>query len=214
MRVIYNPVVNNKIFEKANQDVEAGFFNLDGREIIVSIGRLNKQKDYPTLIKSFAMVRKNRNVQLLILGEGEERQYLELLIKDLGLEGDVCLPGFCGNPFPYLRKARLFVLSSAWEALPTVLIEALALGIPVVSTDCRSGPREILKDGLYGDLVPVGESVILADAILKNLERPVQYSATEAVQRFSIEEASNSYLILMRELIDGKRSRGKLIKNQ
>jgi glycosyltransferase involved in cell wall biosynthesis len=126
---------------------------------------LTAQKDFPTLIHAFARVRESHNARLLILGDGDERSTLETLVKHLGLEQDVSMPGFILNPYPFMVHAALFVLSSRWEGLPGVLIEALYCGVPVIATDCPSGPREILADGKYGRLVPVGDPLALSQAI-------------------------------------------------
>ena len=141
-------------------------------DVILAAGRLTPQKDFATLIRAFALLSRGRDLRLLILGEGPERAALESLISELGLTGRVDLPGFRANPFAYMARARLFVLSSAWEGLPGVLIQAMACGTPVVSTDCPSGPREVLDDGRCGRLVPVGDPQALATAMAETLERP------------------------------------------
>jgi len=164
--VIYNPsVVKADVLEKAQAPLNHPWFAPDQPPVLVAVGRLQPQKDYPTLLRAFAQVRRKRPARLLILGEGEERPMLEALIKELDLDQDVGLPGFVMNPFAYMSRASLFVLSSRWEGLPTVVVEALCCGTRVVSTDCPSGPREILKNGEYGHLVPVGDAEALAGAI-------------------------------------------------
>jgi glycosyltransferase involved in cell wall biosynthesis len=131
------------------------------------------------------------------LGEGKERPLLEELIKKLGLEHDVSLPGFVMNPYAYMARASLFVLSSRWEGLPTVLIEALCCGTPVVSTDCPSGPREILKDGQYGQLVPVGDVDELARAIAAALNDRAPSPPSESWQPYDLENVVNQYIDLL-----------------
>jgi len=163
----------------------------------VAVGRLQMQKDYPTLLHAFAQVRKNRPVRLLILGEGKDRLALEELIKELGLEQDVSLPGFVMNPYAYMARASLFVLSSRWEGLPTVLIEALCCGTPVVSTDCPSGPREILRDGQYGQLVPVGDVDGLAQAIEAALNSKAPGPPSESWRPYDLENVVNQYISLL-----------------
>jgi len=113
-------------------------------------------------------VRQQRKARLLIIGEGNERAGLEQLACDLNLGQDVAFPGYLHNPYPQLSRAAVFVLSSAYEGLPNALLEALALRIPVVSTDCESGPREILAGGRYGRLVPVGDRYAMARAIVED----------------------------------------------
>src|SRR5262249_37227290 len=137
--------------------------------VILGVGRLTWQKDFPTLIKAFALVRSRQPARLLILGEGEKRLELETIVKELGLAADVCLPGYVDNPFAYMHRCSAFVLSSASEGLPNSLIEAMACGAPVISTDCASGTAEILENGRYGPLVPVGDVEAMATAISATL---------------------------------------------
>ena len=122
---------------------------------------------------------------------------LEALIKKLGLEEDVSLPGFVMNPYAYMARASLFVLSSRWEGLPTVLIEALCCGTPVVSTDCPSGPREILRGGKYGPLVPVGDANALARAIETTLDGDTPRPPSESWQPYELEIVVNQYIRLL-----------------
>ena len=129
--------------------------------------------------RAFARLRARHPARLLILGEGNQRPALEALARELGIAADLRLAGFVPNPLAYLRRARLFVLSSAWEGLPTVLIEALACGCPVVSTDCPSGPAEILDSGRWGGLVPVGDVEALTAAIETALAADVDRQALE-----------------------------------
>ena len=165
IQVIYNPVVSEALLEKSRQPLAHPWFVPGAPPVVLSVGRLNAQKDFPTLLRAFAKLRQKNNARLLILGEGEERGPLESLVSELGLGDCVSLPGFADNPFAYMRRASLYVLSSRFEGLPTVLVEALACGCPVVSTDCPSGPSEILDGGRYGPLVPVGDAPALAEAI-------------------------------------------------
>lgn len=200
IKVLYNPVVREEIFEAARQDIQHPWFHDSNSPLIIAIGRLTKPKDFPTLIRAFASLKKQRDAKLLILGEGEERQSLEALVKELGLETCVSLPGFVTNPYAYLARARLFVLSSQWEGLPTVLIEALALGVPAVSTDCESGPREILKHGNYGRLSPVGDSSALAKQIEAALDEIPKKIPREAWSEFCEDVAATNYLQFVRAL--------------
>jgi len=192
IRVIYNPVVSEELFVKAEQPLNHPWFCKGEPPVILAAGRLIFQKDFTTLIRAFALVRKKRPARLMILGEGKDRARLEALVRKLGLEEDVALPGFVENPYKYMKRASVFVLSSRWEALPTVLIEAMACGCPVVSTDCPSGPAEILENGKWGRLVPIHSPELLAKAILETLERPIY--ATERAKYFSLERATQEYL--------------------
>jgi glycosyltransferase involved in cell wall biosynthesis len=162
--------------------------------VILAVGRLTAQKDFSTLIRAFAEVRRSCPARLLILGEAEERPALEALVKQLGLEQAVSLPGFVANPYPYMVRAALFVLSSRWEGLPGVLIEALYCGTPAISTGCPSGPREILADGQYGQLAPVGDVQALAQAMLLSLRGGALRPPQESWQPFELEAVVNQYL--------------------
>jgi glycosyltransferase involved in cell wall biosynthesis len=194
-QVIYNPVDISNISIKAAESPEHPWFNTDKIPVILGVGRLDPQKDFETLIKAFAIVRKSWQARLVILGEGKERPRLEKLIKDLNLEKDISLPGFVNNPYKYIKRASLFVLSSRFEGFPNVLVEALALGTPVVSTNCPSGPAEILENGKWGRLVPVGDVKALADAIIKTLNDNVDKKALqERARDFSLERIVPMYL--------------------
>ena len=199
MRVVYNPVVTPELFEKANEPVDHPWFASGSPGVILGVGRLNVQKDFPTLIQAFALVQQQIPAsRLMVLGEGEDRPQLEALIDRLGLGATVALPGFVSNPYAFMSKAAVFVLSSAYEGLPTVLIEAMAVGTPVVSTDCPSGPKEILEFGKYGELVPVSDVEALARAIINTLTNPIDTEALkQQAQKFSLETAINSYLKLV-----------------
>jgi len=194
IRVIYNPVITPELFAKAEETLDHPWFHPGEIPVILGIGRLTKQKDFPTLIRAFALVRKEHPARLMILGEGEERPNLEALVRELGLEGEVALPGFVENPYKYMKRAAVFVLSSRWEGLPTVLIEALALGTPVVSTNCPSGPMEILEGGKWGRLVPVGDPCSLAHAILETFQDEHEPTPKAAWERFSKENVVTAYL--------------------
>lgn len=166
--------------------------------VILAIGRLTLQKDYPTLLKAFADLRQRREARLIVLGEGEEREALERLVQGLGIAEDVDLHGFVPNPGPYLRDAALFVLSSAWEGLPNVMLQALAAGCPVVSTDCPSGPREILEDGRLGPLVPVHDHRALGRAMRSVLEHPTPKELLQQrVADYALEDIAARYLAVL-----------------
>ncbi|MBE2914290.1 glycosyltransferase [Anoxybacillus flavithermus] len=170
IKVIYNPIITDDLFQKANEEVDHPWFKNKQYPVVLAVGRLTEAKDYPTLIKAFYHVRQQKEAKLVILGDGEKRSELLELIKDMGLEQDVDIIGFVQNPYAYMKRCSVFVLSSKWEGLPTVLVEALACGANVISTDCPSGPREILENGKYGRLVRVGDEKGLAKEILKKLE--------------------------------------------
>jgi glycosyltransferase involved in cell wall biosynthesis len=196
--VIYNPVITSNLLEQALTPITHPWFERGQPPVILGVGQLALHKDFPTLLRAFALVRQVRPAKLLILGEGEERANLERLAIELGIQNDVSMPGFVDNPFAFMAKASVFVLSSAWEGLPTVLIEALACGCPVVATDCRSGPREILDNGRYGRLVPVGDHEALAKAILETLDNPDfpadRQTRLQRAMEFSVDAAVDKYL--------------------
>jgi glycosyltransferase involved in cell wall biosynthesis len=199
IEVVYNPVVTPELEILAREPLYHPWLSTGAPPLVLAAGRLTRQKDFMNLVNAFKLLRKRRIARLLILGEGPERARLENAIHDAGLDEDVRLQGFVSNPFAYMQRASLFVLSSAWEGLPGVLVQAMACGTPVVSTDCPSGPREILVDGSLGPLVPVGDSSALANAILNRLEQP--RSAILLRRRaadFSMESVTNKYLRLLK----------------
>lgn len=197
--VIYNSIENNKFFREARKGVVHSWIKDKNSIVMLGAGRLCEAKDFSTLIKAFHKLnKKNKNTKLIILGEGKEREELERLIRDLKLKDCIIIPGFVENPYAYMTKADLFVLSSRWEGLPNVLIEALACGTPVVSTDCPSGPSEILENGKYGKLVPVGDVDALAKAIEETLENPIDSKILqERAKDFDIEKIADEYLKLI-----------------
>ena len=197
IQVVYNPVVTSDLRAKSEEPLQHPWFQSGEPPVIVSVGRLTEQKALDVLIRAFSQVRKNRPARLLILGEGEDRPMLEALIRELGLEQDVSLMGFVQNPYPYMARAAVFALSSRWEGLPTVLIEALYLGAPIVATDCAGGAREILKDGCYGRLVPVDAPAALADAMEASLDAHLAQPASESWQPYDTDFAVDRYLGLL-----------------
>ncbi len=195
IRTIYNPVVTDDLHRQARAPLNHPWFSPDTPPVILAAGRLTGQKDYLTLMRAFAKVREKRPARLMILGEGQQRSVLEALVAELDIGEEVALPGFVDNPFAYMSRADLFVLSSAWEGLPGVLIQAMACGCPVVSTDCPSGPREILEGGRYGPLVPVSDAQGLAEAMLRTLNESVSSAELQArAADFSLETTSQQYL--------------------
>ncbi|RTI12725.1 glycosyl transferase [Thermus scotoductus] len=205
VRMIYNPVVSEGLFRKADVEEEVlshPWFAPNQPPVLLAVGRLSREKNFSLLLRAFARVRRRVPSRLLILGEGQERGFLEALVGELGLSEDVSLPGFVPNPYPFMRKAAALVLSSRYEALPTVLIEAMALGTPVVATDCPFGPREILEGGRWGQLVAVDDEVGLANAMQEVLENPPPSEERElmrkvALERFGVDRAIQEYWQLL-----------------
>ncbi len=200
VEVVYNPVITPEIMALVRPAPDHPWFAPGEPPVIVAVGRLTAQKDFPTLLRAFAQVRPRGRARLLILGEGEERSALEALATELGVAGAVAFPGFRENAMAYMAGSALFVLSSAWEGLPTVLIEALAAGTQVVSTDCPSGPREILQDGRLGALVAVGDVAALAAAMSAALERPAAATPPDALRPFTRDAAVDHYLRLIESM--------------
>ena len=196
--VIRNPVITPELPRLAAQPCGHPWCGTGDPPLILGAGRFQRQKDFPTLIRAFALVRRDRPCRLMILGEGGGRGRLEALSAELGVTPDVALPGFQPNPFPYLARASLFVLSSAWEGSPNVLTEAMALGTPVVSTNCPSGPLELLDGGRFGPLVPVGDVEALARAIADTLERhPPPEVLRAAVAEYNQAQSAQRYIEAM-----------------
>ncbi|PWH19528.1 MAG: glycosyl transferase [Anaerolineae bacterium] len=196
IHVIYNPNVHPEIFVKSEAKLNHPWFVNKKQAIVLGIGRLDPQKDFPTLLRAFQRVLQQKEARLVILGEGPERSNLLNLIDELGLQGKVDLPGFDPNPFPYLKQADVFVLSSRFEGLPGVLIQAMALGTPVIATDCPGGVREILEDGKWGAIVPVGDAAKMAEKIMQGLQGNLPIP-TQRGRQFSVEQAVSDYLNLL-----------------
>lgn len=201
VRTIYNPVVDGTLMEKASATLNHPWFQPGSPPVFLGVGRLTEQKDFLTLIQAFAQLRQQKFARLIILGEGEDRSQLEAEIRRLELMEDIALPGFIDNPYAYMHRASAFVLSSRWEALPTVLIEAMACGCPVISTDCPFGPQEILEGGKNGALVPVGNVSALAKSMLNALEFPQHRELlTHRASDFSFELSVRNYLSLLNSI--------------
>mgnify|MGYP003335841754 FL=1 len=195
--VIYNPVIDEKLAEKANLFVEHPWFNKGEIPVVLGAGRLVRQKDFATLIRAFALVKKEQKVRLVILGEGQLKNQLLTLVGQLNLENDVVILDFVENPYAYMAKSAVFVLSSGWEGFGNVVAEALAAGAPVVSTNCPSGPAEILDNGKYGELVAVGNSQGMAEAILRVLSGKVRSVDSAWLEQFTLKYSAQKYLELI-----------------
>ncbi len=193
--VLPTPVLTEDVRALADKPVDNPWLTDLSIPLVVSAGRLKPHKGMLDLIRAFRRVRDRRKARLMILGEGPDRVRLESEIARLGLQSDAVLPGFSSNPFPYMKMASVFALASHYEGLPNVLIQALGFGTPVVATDCESGPAEILQDGRWGKLVPVGAIDRLAEAIENSLDLPRQVEAQRSAwDRFGAEKAAQAYL--------------------
>ena len=194
VRTIYNPVVGETLKARSREPLDHPWFAEDAPPVFLAVGRLSEQKDFATLLQAFSKVRQQADARLVILGEGGKRGELETLRDTLNLSEHVLMPGFVSNPYAYMRRASALVLSSRWEGLPTVLIEAMACGCPVVATDCPSGSKEILEDGRWGPLVPVGDADALAEGMVQVLRDPIDEAAlVERADTFSHEAATEAY---------------------
>lgn len=200
---VYNPIVSNDLFLKANETCPHPWFQPGAAPVALAVGRLEETKDFALLIRAFARVRRSKRVNLAILGEGSARPHLEALIATLRLEDCVSLLGFVSNPYCYMRNAAVFVSSSKREGFGNAVVEALACGVPVVSTNCP-GPNEILCNGKWGIIVPIGDVKALAAAIEDALGNTLlqRRELVERAKRFSVESAADKYL----ECLLGKRA--------
>jgi glycosyltransferase involved in cell wall biosynthesis len=200
--VIFNPVVAPDLEKKVEEPLSHPWLQPGQPPVVLAVGRLKAHKGFSLLISAFAEVRRLRPARLLILGEGPERAALESLVARLGLADDVALPGFVENPYAYMARAAAFVLSSQWEGLPTVMIEALYCGAPVVATDCPSGPREILRDGKFGQLIPIGDAAAMARALEEALAGRAPRPSEESWRLYDLDTVVDQY----DELLFGRSS--------
>ena len=194
---IYNPIIEESFDPKAIQPAGHPWFDDPSIPVVVGIGRLMEQKDFLTLLKAVQSVNDSRSVRLLILGEGNQRSCLKNYIQRHHLSESIQLLGFISEPLCYLKQASVFVLSSQWEGFGNVLVEAMAMGVPVISTDCPHGPREILNGGEFGHLVPVGDPQAIAQAIIKVLDGDRRLPPREWLSQFTCEHAMSCYLSLV-----------------
>jgi glycosyltransferase involved in cell wall biosynthesis len=198
VKVIYNPVVSSDLKRLSKMKISHRFYDQKTHPVILAIGRLTAQKDFETLLRAFAKLTSTTPARLVILGDGEDRLKLQELAVTLGIDQKIDLAGFVENPYPYIANAAVLVSSSRWEGLPTVIIEALALGTKVVATDCLGGSREILDDGYFGALVPEQNPHRLAQAIVTAIATEVNVEELKARgDSFSFTTCAQKYLALM-----------------
>jgi glycosyltransferase involved in cell wall biosynthesis len=199
--VIYNGVISNDF--RTTSRISSSIAGTEPKvPFVLAVGRLVPQKDYSTLLRAFAEVCRKCDVNLIILGEGPEREELMRLAVMLGIAHRIALPGFIANPFDYMRAASALVLSSRFEGFGNVLAEALACGTPVVSTDCRFGPSEILDNGRYGQLVPVGDSAALASAIVFAMDKPLPKATLQKRgAEFTVARCASAYMKLFQRVL-------------
>lgn len=194
IKVIYNPVVSQDLISLSKENVDHKWFRNRNVPVILAVGRLTSQKNFTLLINAFSKVINTIDARLVILGDGELKDDLEALVNKLHISHKVEFPGFVKNPYAWLRNSSLFVLSSNYEGLPGTLIQAMACGAPVVSTDCPSGPSEILENGKWGRLVPTGDLSALVAAIIDTLQDKKKPDVEFRAEFFSIRNGTNAYL--------------------
>lgn len=194
VRCIYNPIVSDTLHLQSQVPIDHPWFTQSAMPVVIAVGRLEPQKDFATLIKAFARVLETRACRLLILGDGSEREMLWRLVERLGITDNVQMPGFAANPHAYVSRAALLVLSSRFESLANVVIEAMAVGTPVVATDCPSGPAEALGGGRFGTLVRVGDIDQLAEAMQAVLQTRPERVPASWLEQFSTKWSADRYL--------------------
>jgi glycosyltransferase involved in cell wall biosynthesis len=195
IKVVRSPIVSERIKALANQRTNHPWYQKGEPPVVLGVGELCYRKDFATLIRAFAEVRRKRPCRLVILGRGRRRNELLALAHQLGVANDIALPGFTSNPYPFMAASSVYVLSSLWEGMPVALIEALACGAPVVATDCPSGPREVLGNANAGLLVPVGEVGPMAAAIDRQLDRRNDHAAfARLIEPYRIHNSAAEYL--------------------
>ena len=198
IHTVYNPIVSTEVLRKAEAPSGHAWLDGSGRPVILAAGRLVEEKGFCILLSAFAMLLTRRRARLIVLGKGSQLSALLSQAEELGIREHVDFPGFVANPYSFMARADLFVLSSRVEGLPTVLVEAMACGCPVVSTDCPFGPAEVLEGGRLGELVPVGDARALADAMDLALNKPPDpRPAPRRAGFFGVDRAVDRYEALL-----------------
>lgn len=199
--VIYNPVVNDALQKGLQENVTHPFFNA-GVPVYISVGRLARAKNFSLIIRAFSLLIRKKDARLMLIGDGPEKEMLNELVVKLQLRDKIAFTGQVVNPYPYLRQADVYVLSSLFEGLPNALIEAMACGIQLVSVNCPGGSAEVLMNGKVGKLVPENDPEQLANAMLEMIEHPVNKEVLiESARRFNAEQTTAGYLHLLERLL-------------
>lgn len=198
VKTIYNPVIEQSLINKQYKCPDHPWYIRDDIDVVLGAGRHVEQKNFETLIRAFSKLQIDRKTRLVLVGEGERTEEYQKLAEDLGISEKICMPGFVDSLNRYMAYSDVFALSSKWEGLSLVLIEAMGCGTPVVSTDCPFGPAEVLADGEYGSLVPVGSVNILRSEIQETLDNPMcSKKLRNRAMDFSIETATRDYVELL-----------------
>jgi len=203
---IWNPVIGETLYKMAAEPNCHPWLDRTGAPVVLAVGRLTYQKNFPALLRAFANLRQSLDARLIILGEGEDRASIEKLIDELDLRQVVDMPGFVSNPYSFMRRASVFVLSSRWEGFGMVIVEAIASGAPVVSTDCPSGPREIIEQAGVGRLVPQENEVALAQATLDELRERPGTRREPNLEPFKLPFVADKYLGLFEQAVKERSS--------
>lgn len=192
IHVVPSPIVHARLLAATTTPPPHAWLAPDALPVVLGVGELSERKDFATLVRAFARLRATRPARLILLGEGRRRGELLELAVSLGVAADLLMPGFVPDPYPWMAHADAFALSSQWEGMPVVLIEALALGLPCVATDCPSGPAELLPREA---LVTVGDDAALATALVRQLDTPPSRADQRArVERYGTRASAQAYL--------------------
>jgi len=192
--VLPNPTITDATYAAASQPTDHPWLENDSTPVVLAAGGLRAQKDFATLVDAFAILRRSQACRLIVLGDGRQRERLRKRARKAGVDADVDFPGWQSNVHAYMQRACVFALSSRWEGSPNVIVEALALGTPVVATDCPYGPREILQNGRYGRLVRVGNAAEMANALADTMQHPPDPDPIQAaVSVYSVSDSAKAY---------------------
>ena len=198
IEVVNNPVVTARLADRIAEPAPHPWLEDGGPPVLLAVGRLAPQKDFPTLLRAFALLRENRDIRLLVFGEGDERPMLEQMAAELGIAESVAMPGYTANPYAAMSRASVFAMTSRWEGSPNALVEAMACGTPVVATNCPSGPSEILEGGRYGPLVPMGDVEAVANGIAHMLDAGVPAAVLKRrAADYHVDAAAEGYLKIL-----------------
>lgn len=197
VKVVDNPILSSDIILKSHEELDHPYFKDKNKPVILTVGKVTEAKDYLTLLKAFNIVQNKIPSKLIIVGNkfenSSEYEMLDKFIESNNLKNKVDFVGFQDNPFNYMRRADVFVLSSKYEGSPGVLIQGLFVNGNVVSTDCKSGPSEILENAKYGRMVPVGDYKLMADSIIEAINHPYKFNNAPTLKNFESDISCDNY---------------------